>query len=45
MNDKMYDESEGVWRTVGGRRIFIRNGQSLSDAMIESGKFPAIRFS
>lgn len=40
MSDKKFDESEGVWRTVGGRRIFIRFGQSLSDAMIESGKFP-----
>ena len=36
---KKYDEAEGVWRTVGGRRIFIKNGQSLSEAMIESGKF------
>ena len=39
MADKKFDESEGVWRTVGGRHIFIRNGQSLSDAMKESGKF------
>lgn len=30
---------DGVWRTVGGRRIFIKTGQSLSEAMIESGKF------
>lgn len=29
----------GVWRTIGGRRVFIRTGQSLSDAMKESGKF------
>lgn len=29
----------GVWRTVGGRRIFIKDGQSLEDAMQESGKF------
>ena len=36
---KKYDEKDGVWRTVGGRRIFIKNGQSLSDAMIKSGKF------
>lgn len=36
---KKYDEKDGVWRTVGGRRIFIKNGQSLSEAMIESGKF------
>ena len=34
----MKDE-DGVWRTVGGRRIFIKTGQSLSDAMIKSGKF------
>ena len=32
-------ESGGVWRTVCGRRIFIRKGQSLTDAMRESGKF------
>lgn len=32
-------EEKGVWRTVGGRRIFIKEGQSLSDAMKESGKF------
>lgn len=30
---------DGVWRTVGGRRIFIRNGQGLAEAMIASGKF------
>ena len=30
---------EGVWRTVSGRRIFIKKGQSLTDAMKESGKF------
>lgn len=30
---------DGVWRTVGGRRIFIKTGQSLSDAMKKSGKF------
>lgn len=24
---------------MGGRRVFIKNGQSLSEAMIESGKF------
>lgn len=29
----------GVIRMVGGRRIFIKDGQSLSDAMIQSGKF------
>ena len=36
---KKYDESDGVWRTIGGRKVFIRKGQSLSDAMKESGKF------
>nr|DAP61109.1 MAG TPA: hypothetical protein [Caudoviricetes sp.] len=29
----------GVWRTVSGRRVFIKTGQTLSDAMRESGKF------
>lgn len=29
----------GVWRTVGGRRIFIKDGQDLATAMKESGKF------
>ena len=33
------NEKDGVWRTVGGRRIFIRNGESLTDAMKKSGKF------
>ena len=32
---------DGVWRTIGGRRVFIKEGQSLSDAMKESGKFPS----
>jgi pyruvate kinase len=30
---------EGVWRTVGGRRIYIAEGQSLTDAMKSSKKF------
>lgn len=34
-----FDDSDGVWRTIGGRRVFIKDGQSLSDAMKESGKF------
>ena len=33
------NEVGGVWRTIGGRRVFIKNGQNLSDAMKESGKF------
>lgn len=31
--------ADGVWRTVGGRRIFIKEGQDLATAMKESGKF------
>lgn len=34
-----FDGYKGVWRTVGGRRIFIRNGEGLSSAMKRSGKF------
>ena len=32
-------EENGVWRTIRGRRVFIKDGQSLTDAMKESGKF------
>ena len=35
----MADDKSGVWRTVRGRRVYIKTGQSLSDAMRESGKF------
>ena len=35
----MADDIGGVWRTVGGRRIFIKDGQPLEEAMKESGKF------
>lgn len=38
---KKYDDIGGVWRTIGGRRVFIKTGQSLSSAMKESGKFKA----
>ena len=38
-----YDDVGGVWRTIGGRRVFIKTGQSLSSAMIESGKFKNLR--
>ena len=34
---------DGVWRTIGGRRVFIKTGQSVSDAMHESGKFPTAK--
>jgi len=30
---------DGIWRTIGGRRVFIRKGQDLKTAMKESGKF------
>lgn len=36
---KKYDDIGGVWRTIGGRRVFIKDGQSLESAMKESGKF------
>lgn len=35
-------EINGVWRTVGGRRIFIKDGQDLATAMKESGKFKTL---
>lgn len=38
----MTDEG-GVWRTISGRRVFIRDGQSLSEAMRDSGKFDGDR--
>lgn len=34
-----YNKGDGVWRTIGGRRVFIKNGQDLASAMKESGKF------
>ncbi len=39
MAKKNYDDEDGVWRTIHGRKVFIKNGQSLEDAMSESGKF------
>lgn len=38
-----FDDGDGVWRTIGGRRVFIRSGQSLSSAMKESGKFKSAK--
>ncbi len=32
-------EVDGIWRMIKGRRVFIKNGQSLTEAMRESGKF------
>lgn len=37
-----FNGKTGVWRTVGGRRIFIATGQSLEEAMRASGKFKNI---
>ena len=34
-----YSKMDGVWRTISGRRVFIKKGQSLTEAMRESGKF------
>ena len=33
------EELDGVWRTVRGRRIFIKKGESLDSAIERSGKF------
>ena len=35
----MSNDLGGVWRTVGGRRIFIKDGEDLETAMRNSGKF------
>ena len=43
MAKKKYDSENGIWRTIGGRRVFIRKGQDLSSAMKESGKFNNMR--
>lgn len=34
-----FNGKTGVWRTIGGRKVFIADGQELSDAMKKSGKF------
>lgn len=34
-----FNGKQGVWRTIGGRRVFIVNGQDLPTAMKNSGKF------
>lgn len=39
MAKEKFNEEDGVWRTIGGRRVFIKKGQSMADAMKESGKF------
>lgn len=35
----MTDDIGGVWRTIGGRRVFIKDGDDLETAMKKSGKF------
>lgn len=35
----MSEDIGGVWRTIGGRRVFIKDGEDLSSAMKRSGKF------
>lgn len=32
-------EEKGVWRTICGRKVFIAEGQTLTEAMKASGKF------
>jgi hypothetical protein len=39
----MADDIGGVWRTIGGRRVFIKTGYTLHHAMIESGKFKRLK--
>lgn len=38
-----FNDSDGVWRTISGRRVFIREGQNLGDAMKASGKFKSLK--
>ena len=33
------NDDGGVWRTIGGRRVFIKDGEDLQTAMNRSGKF------
>ena len=41
MADRVYtlNGKKGVWRTIGGRRVFISDGDDLPTAMKKSGKF------
>lgn len=41
----MANDIGGVWRTIGGRRVFIKDGQDLASAMKESGKFKSTKTS
>ena len=35
--------ADGVWRTIGGRRVFIKDGEDLATAMKNSGKFKDVK--
>ena len=35
---KKYDEKDGVWRTIRGRKVFIREGQTAAEAIAEQKK-------
>lgn len=37
-----FNEDDGVWRTINGRRVFIRDGESVESAMSRSGKFKSM---
>lgn len=39
----MADDIGGVWRTIGGRRVFIKDGDDLKTAMKKSGKFKRLK--
>ena len=39
-----YNGKQGVWRTISGRKVFIAEGESLSEAMRKSGKFKGTEF-
>jgi len=38
MARKKYEETDGVWRTIRGRKVFIREGQTAAEAIAESKK-------
>lgn len=38
-----FNGKTGVWRTIGGRRVFIEDGDDLKTAMEKSGKFKDLK--
>ena len=44
MSKDFYKGKLGIWRTVGGRKIFIEEGDDLETAMFKSGKFNKERY-